>query len=312
MSKGGTSKSPSVPIPKSASKDKKKSEEAGSKKKTSKRRIEDSSDDDKSPIKKHVPKKINLSNLASPKDEKPKKAIDVKNIFGNNEIVRVPKKKAEKIPEKSVVDDKDLFDSDEDLLMKSVIDLEDSFIKQSSDEKNESSSENSKKSEKNPCNNVISDKSNASPDKKSLDKLVNNITKISPDDHKQKPANTIEISNDDKIEETQTKNKSERDDGSDKNEFKKINSKQSTDHIIPATPENINKGRKSSSSKSSKLNESTAQDDEDRHERKRLAGILYQKYKNRTSVINPGSKPLPQVIYIFILKQPVASWQTSV
>ncbi|XP_067615846.1 replication factor C subunit 1 isoform X2 [Eurosta solidaginis] len=34
--------------------------------------------------------------------------------------------------------------------------------------------------------------------------------------------------------------------------------------------------------------------DEDRHERKRMAAILYQKYKNRASVINPGSKEVPK------------------
>ncbi|XP_053957121.1 replication factor C subunit 1 [Anastrepha ludens] len=40
--------------------------------------------------------------------------------------------------------------------------------------------------------------------------------------------------------------------------------------------------------------ESSVLSDEDRHERKRMAAILYQKYKNRTSVINPGSKDVPK------------------
>lgn len=34
--------------------------------------------------------------------------------------------------------------------------------------------------------------------------------------------------------------------------------------------------------------------DEERHERKRMAAVLYQKYKNRQSVINPGSKEIPK------------------
>ncbi|XP_055384368.1 replication factor C subunit 1 [Condylostylus longicornis] len=34
--------------------------------------------------------------------------------------------------------------------------------------------------------------------------------------------------------------------------------------------------------------------DEDRHERKRMSAILYQKYKNRSSAINPGSKEIPK------------------
>ncbi|XP_011182495.1 replication factor C subunit 1 [Zeugodacus cucurbitae] len=34
--------------------------------------------------------------------------------------------------------------------------------------------------------------------------------------------------------------------------------------------------------------------DEERHERKRMSAILYQKYKNRASVINPGSKEVPK------------------
>uniref|UniRef100_A0A034VZC1 Replication factor C subunit 1 n=1 Tax=Bactrocera dorsalis TaxID=27457 RepID=A0A034VZC1_BACDO len=40
--------------------------------------------------------------------------------------------------------------------------------------------------------------------------------------------------------------------------------------------------------------ESSVLSDEERHERKRLSAILYQKYKNRASVINPGSKEVPK------------------
>ncbi|TMW53346.1 hypothetical protein DOY81_001550, partial [Sarcophaga bullata] len=34
--------------------------------------------------------------------------------------------------------------------------------------------------------------------------------------------------------------------------------------------------------------------DEERHERKRMSAILYQKYKNRSAVLNPGSKEVPK------------------
>ncbi|KAM8704543.1 hypothetical protein ACLKA7_009056 [Drosophila subpalustris] len=34
--------------------------------------------------------------------------------------------------------------------------------------------------------------------------------------------------------------------------------------------------------------------DEDRHERKRMAAVLYQQYKNRSSCLNPGSKEIPK------------------
>ncbi|CAD6991829.1 unnamed protein product [Ceratitis capitata] len=40
--------------------------------------------------------------------------------------------------------------------------------------------------------------------------------------------------------------------------------------------------------------ESSILSDEDRHERKRMSAILYQKYKNRASVINPGCKEVPK------------------
>ncbi|XP_039960664.1 replication factor C subunit 1 [Bactrocera tryoni] len=40
--------------------------------------------------------------------------------------------------------------------------------------------------------------------------------------------------------------------------------------------------------------ESSVLSDEERHERKRMSAILYQKYKNRASVINPGSKEVPK------------------
>lgn len=35
--------------------------------------------------------------------------------------------------------------------------------------------------------------------------------------------------------------------------------------------------------------------DEERYERKRVSAILYQKYKNRSTVINPGCKEVPTV-----------------
>lgn len=45
--------------------------------------------------------------------------------------------------------------------------------------------------------------------------------------------------------------------------------------------------------------------DEERHERKRMSAILYQKYKNRSAVLNPGSKEVPKVFNtIFFLKTP--------
>ncbi|XP_023165351.1 replication factor C subunit 1 [Drosophila hydei] len=40
--------------------------------------------------------------------------------------------------------------------------------------------------------------------------------------------------------------------------------------------------------------ESSVLSDEERHERKRMAAALYQKYKNRSSCLNPGSKEIPK------------------
>ncbi|EDV94849.1 replication factor C subunit 1 [Drosophila grimshawi] len=40
--------------------------------------------------------------------------------------------------------------------------------------------------------------------------------------------------------------------------------------------------------------ESSVLSDEERHERKRMAAVLYQKYKNRSSCLNPGSKEIPK------------------
>ncbi|CAD7093602.1 unnamed protein product [Hermetia illucens] len=50
---------------------------------------------------------------------------------------------------------------------------------------------------------------------------------------------------------------------------------------------------KRKASKKADLN-SSVPSDEERHERKQLAAILYQKYKNRQSVINPGCKEVPK------------------
>ncbi|XP_017044283.1 replication factor C subunit 1 [Drosophila ficusphila] len=40
--------------------------------------------------------------------------------------------------------------------------------------------------------------------------------------------------------------------------------------------------------------ESSVLTDEERHERKRMTAVLYQKYKNRSSCLNPGSKEIPK------------------
>ncbi|EDW59753.2 replication factor C subunit 1 [Drosophila virilis] len=40
--------------------------------------------------------------------------------------------------------------------------------------------------------------------------------------------------------------------------------------------------------------ESSVLSDEERHERKRMSAMLYQKYKNRSSCLNPGSKEIPK------------------
>ncbi|XP_073821314.1 germ line transcription factor 1 [Musca autumnalis] len=52
---------------------------------------------------------------------------------------------------------------------------------------------------------------------------------------------------------------------------------------------------KPKSSRKSKVDlDSSILTDEERHERKRLTAILYQKYKNRSSVLNPGCKEVPK------------------
>ncbi|XP_020812715.1 replication factor C subunit 1 [Drosophila serrata] len=40
--------------------------------------------------------------------------------------------------------------------------------------------------------------------------------------------------------------------------------------------------------------ETSVLSDEERHERKRMSAVLYQKYKNRSSCLNPGSKEIPK------------------
>jgi len=50
---------------------------------------------------------------------------------------------------------------------------------------------------------------------------------------------------------------------------------------------------KAKSSKKADL-DSSVLTDEERHERKRMTAILYQKYKNRQGAINPGSKEIPK------------------
>ncbi|XP_036341735.1 LOW QUALITY PROTEIN: replication factor C subunit 1-like [Rhagoletis pomonella] len=66
---------------------------------------------------------------------------------------------------------------------------------------------------------------------------------------------------------------------------------------LEATPKTEKKKDKSTPKAKKQLSEdleSSVLSDEERHERKRLSAILYQKYKNRASVINPGSKEVPK------------------
>lgn len=284
FSKPGSSKTSSTQS-KSAHKDKKNSnDDVGFSKKSSKRRIvEDSSDDEKcSPVKIHVAKKINLGKLASPKDDKvKKKLIDVKDIFSSTEVVRVPKKKAEKVKVEEI---SLLFDDDEDLLLQTVIECENNM-------KNNTLS-SPKKTQDSGISNRSSDTIKNSPKENNNDEK--NKT---PTSHEKSKRTPDKLSRDDKSYRKNTdKTQFSK---SPKNERERTKSpvRISKQDIIPVTPDVESKVRRSSTS-ISKHNESTAQDDEDRHDRKKLTAILYQKYKNRTSVINPGSKPLPKVMNV--------------
>lgn len=69
---------------------------------------------------------------------------------------------------------------------------------------------------------------------------------------------------------------------------------------VPETPPPAPKQPPSSAKKSTAKKEkpadleSSVAMDEERHERRQLQSVLFQKYKNRTSVINPGCKPIPE------------------
>ncbi|XP_037814691.1 replication factor C subunit 1 [Lucilia sericata] len=58
--------------------------------------------------------------------------------------------------------------------------------------------------------------------------------------------------------------------------------------------EEVDKPKKKKTKEKHQDLESSVLSDEERHERKRMTAILYQKYKNRSTVINPGCKEVPK------------------
>ncbi|XP_055919731.1 replication factor C subunit 1 [Eupeodes corollae] len=138
----------------------------------------------------------------------------------------------------------------------------------------------------------------ASSKKPALSQLINEIDK--PDkvsiQKKKLTEDNPKESESPGIEETSTSKQRSRikTEDEDKHEKKSAPNKQLNRSIKKENSSNSSEINTSfKESKQSEL-ESSILSDEERFERKRMAAVLYQKYKNRQSVINPGSKEIPK------------------
>lgn len=241
------------------------------------------SDEDVPPSK---AKKINSKN--EKKDESPKKMkkVDVKSLFGDSPVKRVEKRKPTSKPIASV-----FLDSDEEL-EKSLLDMCDASdlnqesVKPKTPKKEELKVENGKPiKHDSPNRKNETHKNHDSPHRKHK----------SPKKH-DSPHRKNETPQ--KHDSPHRINESPKKHYSPKNEEqKKSDSPRSAPSSQSRTP-TVTKSRTAKNPKTTVLatddSQSDVNPDEERFEKKRLSAILYQKYKNRSGVLNHGCKEIPK------------------
>ncbi|CRK98467.1 CLUMA_CG011824, isoform A [Clunio marinus] len=222
-----------------------------------KRRIIDSDDDE-------LATKVN-SSLPAKKDKKSSTKngnklieVDVFSMFGSEPVKRKERPKAETVSQNTSVVAVDVDDDEADLelnasLIAAEIERKESTKKSPNKETKKTPSKTKRESVEHNEINLVS----PSPKKPKLSSLLSKEDKVASSSHEVPEKTKISSPSPKKIKETPPIKK------------------------------------KTSAKKEKKSKETTFEDDEARHERKQLTAILYQKFMNRTSVINHGCKEIP-------------------
>ncbi|XP_013118319.2 replication factor C subunit 1 [Stomoxys calcitrans] len=215
-------------------------------------------------------KKLKLDKL---KSKSPVKAVDPMSLFGG-ETNRVEAKKAPKPKDKALKE----FEDDEIDQSLMEIDLEQSLVEttvKESDQKNEKHTPSKVKHEKSTPSKEKSNndkKYTPTKDEKKRDKDDKRTPKS--EKHKYDKKSSVEHRRKEDTKHTPTEHK----------RTSKASKNSPTDE-----DDNPIKGKKHKQDL-----DSSVLTDEERHERKRMTAILYQKYKNRSSVLNHGCKEVPK------------------
>ncbi|XP_055858667.1 replication factor C subunit 1 [Episyrphus balteatus] len=247
-----------------------------------------SSDEEQSPKKNSTPnKKAKLSKTSDQikrkdvptKSEKQLKSVDVTALFGG-EATRETKK-----PHKSS-SSKDEIKNNE-----AISPLKNTSKEKKTETVSPSASKDSHKNESREGTNKISKKSALSQlvDELETPKKSSVTSKKSPEDkNRSKEHDSVDVKA--SIKTNTPKKSTDEDEFIPESEKKTVHSKK-LDRSIKKEKED--KTAEAKERKKADL-ESSVLSDEERFERKRMAAVLYQKFKNRSSVINPGSKEIPK------------------
>lgn len=240
--------------------------------KPKKRRIIESSDEDETkPLNgKDEPISSKLSKLSSKTPEGKKlKPVDISNVFGNGPVKRVEKEKKEKKPIKSEID---IFDADTDEM--EIMDIDDEPEPESSKKSNDKKT----KKEKTPR------KEEKVKEEKKTPKKEEAVLK-SKDNIKTPPKAKV------KTEKASPK-KEKQDEKKDRKRTPKDEESHS-DKKNKETPTSKKKQKKQTDD-DSELDRSVYDPDQEKHERRRAAAMLYKQMQNRGGPANPGSKEVPK------------------
>lgn len=240
--------------------------------KPKKRRIIESSDEDESkPLNgKDEPISSKLSKLSSKTTGSKKlKPVDISNVFGSGPVKRVEKDKKEKNPIKSEID---VYDADTDEM--EIIDIDDEPVPESSRKSNDKKT----KKEKTPRKEEKVKEEKQTPKKmEAVLKAENNIKTPSKAKVKTEKVSPKKEKQDTKKERKRTPKDKESHSNEKHNE----------------TPTS-KKNQKKQMDDDSELDRSVYDPDQEKHEKRRAAAMLYKQMQNRGGPANPGSKEVPK------------------
>lgn len=198
------------------------------------------------------------------------KAVDVSNAFGNGPIKRVEKEKKPKKPKKPI--DLDVFDADTDDM--DLLNVDDLVLSPKAKKNDASKKEIKVKEEiKSPVKDkpVLKSKNNKTPEKVKSEKKT-------PENHKIDLKK--ELQTPDESKEKSTKKK----DANDGHSSKKKSENGSSSKKKPKEP---------TEEEIVDLNQSDFDMDQEKHEKRRAAAMLYKQFQKRAGPSAPGSKEIP-------------------